>query len=275
MNWSKCKSIFIYFFLIIDVLLFSILVFLYFQDSYIPKKEVDSIHQYLSAQKIQVSDDVIPRWVPKMKNIELLNVVRSDSSLVTQFNKNSKEEIPIENKTYKFGKKSLTIDNNHFLYVDDSAFSGQRLAQKDVTTKVKIYLTSLGFDMTNIKTSTIESKDGIYTFSYQKILSKMLLGEAKLTVTVGKSGSLSASGIWFNPIMHDSYTKVAPRSVIDILVLFSRDVSAQKEKNVSIKGIHLFYHIDSIDAYHRTFTASSTWEIETKNNKTYFYDARS
>jgi len=275
MNWSKCKTIFIYFFLIIDVLLLSILLYVNVQDSYVPKKEVNAICQYLATQKIGVSKNVIPRWVPKMKNYELLNVVRSDSPLVTQFNGNNKKEMIIENKTYKSPKKSLSLDNNHFLYVDASAFSGQSVTEKNATSKVKIYLTSLGFDMNNTETSTIQTKNDTYTFSYQKLLSGTLLGEVKLSVTLSKHGSLSVSGIWFNPIIHDSYTKVAPRSVTDILVLFSRDVSEKKETNVVIRGIRLFYHIDSIDSYHRTFTASCTWQIETKNNKTFVYDARS
>lgn len=275
MNWSKCKTIFIYFFLLIDIILLSIVVYSNIQDSYVSKKDINSICNYLNTQKIEISPKVIPRWVSKMKNIELLNVLRSDSALVTQFKNKDTKNMPVENKTYKSGNKTLIIDNNYFIYKDHSAFSGQTIREKDVVSKVKIYLTSLGFDMNSTKSSDIQEKNNSFTFTYYKSLSHTLLSEAKLIVHVNPDGSLSISGIWFNPILHDSYTRVAPRSVTDVLVLFSRDMAERKLKNVSITGIHLFYYIDSIETYHRTFTASFTWQIETKDNKTYFYDARS
>lgn len=279
MNWSKCKTIFIIFFLIIDLVLLSTVFYINFNDCYVSRSQIREVEQYVSKQQLSIQAE-LPRWIPHMKNVELINVLRADSPLVTQFlpqqetTEETKKQLLTGDKAYESGEKKLVMDHNEFTYTDQKAFSQKTITEKSAVKFVKKELKKLGFNLQNTQISTPKETNDAFTFSFHKKLAGKELLQANLTITVQKNGALSVQGMWFNPSSHERYRKMAPRSVPDILISFSQDMHRQDKQNVTITSVELCYSIDSTETYHRTFTAAGCWKITTKDGQTYYYDIR-
>lgn len=276
MNWSKCKTIFIVFFCIIDVILLSVILYINLKDSYVSPKEIEAVSQYVASQDITIETN-IPHWMPSMKNIELNNILRNDSPFLTQFFQKGSQNIVTENKTYQKDTKTLTLKNNAFTYVDTQAFTPKKITSKNVIALAKKKLKSMGFVLKDTMTSSLtvsQSTVTTYQFSLHKQLFHKSLEQAQLEVKVTAGGKLTVKGMWFNPSSHEKYRSIVPRSILDVLVSFCQDMRAQNQKNISITSMELCYNIDSTETYHRTLTASGCWKITTKDGKSYYYDIR-
>ena len=96
MNWSKSKTIFILLFILIDLSLMGYLAFDRITDRLIPRSAVEQVCLYLENHQVHLDAKLLPRWTPKVRNLEFTNILDKDLPFLKQFETDIEELGQIE-----------------------------------------------------------------------------------------------------------------------------------------------------------------------------------
>ena len=119
MNWSKSKTIFILLFILIDLSLMGYLAFDRITDRLIPRSAVEQVCLYLENHQVHLDAKLLPRWTPKVRNLEFTNILDKDLPFLKQFETDIEELGQIEGELkLEKGERSIIIQENNFDYRD-------------------------------------------------------------------------------------------------------------------------------------------------------------
>lgn len=272
MNWSKSKTIFILLFLAIDLALLGYLAYDKASDRWISQSEVEQVSTYLENRKIHLDTELLPRWMPKVRNLEFVNILDLSSSFLKQFESETKELEHIgSHLELKKGEKALKISENYFEYQDMMERDYFLGSSSKTIHKLKPYFTELGFDIQEAEFQTIESNSELLVFQMTQAAEGLSIDDISVTITISSSGQLKIQGIWLNPVKTPSeYKKAIVRPITSTLIEFSRKAGHE----ATITEIAIRYRVDETKAYHKTFTAVAVWRIKTSDGECYYYNAR-
>ncbi len=271
MNWSKSKTIFILLFILIDLSLLGYLVYSKVADQWISQSTIEELCTYLEKRQIHVESGTIPQWTPKVRNLELINILDIENTFLKQFETESSELDHIGNELeLRNGQKSIVISENYFHYQDLIEPGYFDSSSGSAWKKLKPYLTELGFDLQNAAVEMLE--EGMQQVAYRIVQAAegMTIDDISIRVTLTAAGELDIQGIWLNPLDTESgYRKVLVHPVTSALIEFSRETDQQ----TTIADISIHYRVDETKTYHKSFTAVAVWRITASDGTQYYYNA--
>ena len=272
MNWSKSKTIFILLFILIDLSLMGYLAFDRITDRLIPRSAVEQVCLYLENHQVHLDAKLLPRWTPKVRNLEFTNILDKDLPFLKQFETDIEELGQIEGELkLEKGERSIIIQENNFDYRDLLNPNEYSVASANTLKYLKSYLTSLGFDVRQAEVQLTDEGEGLVTYRFTQAAEGLSVDDITVDVSLSASGEVRAQGIWLNPVdAPNEYKKALVRPITGTLVEFSRKI----DREATITDIAIKYRVDETKSYHKTFTAVAVWRIGISDGTYYYHNAR-
>lgn len=264
MQWAKAKTIMIWLFLIVDIILLSVLT--------VNKlKNKDSNEQLIAVLKqnnINIREELLNHDSKKIFAYEFLAPNLTDE-LAEVFLKNPVKK---DNNFYESADKtaSLKMDSGYISYEnknpDFSSFGG--VNENNVNHKLQPYLKALNINK-YVRPVKISAKDGDISVSYSCFFNDMELYSGELNFLVSQKGIKKISGNINIPNKESGYDFTLSGIETVLLNFIQNNSFSDEETIVSInEGYYLINYQNLLIAQ-----AIPVYRIKT-TNKTYIYDAR-
>ena len=244
MDWSKAKTIFIFSFLITNIVLISVLISSEKQmESTIKKEFIEDAVRILQSKDISIETE-IPKNIPNLNSliveyetIDISNINKeffsnegfinpSNEGLVDIFK--DKEYISIKNE------KKLIYENKDTkeIYKDLS-----KALSEDI---VREFLKERSYDLSDMKLSYIREDQGEYSLMFSKLYKERYLETAYVNAVVDSRGVKKLERIWLNAKNESEnpiYINTAPKAMMNLL-------SMEQAYGKTIIDISLCYYFD-------------------------------
>lgn len=244
MDWSKAKTIFIFSFLITNIVLISVLISSEKQmESTIKKEFIEDAVRILQTKDISIETE-IPKNIPNLNSliveyetIDISNINKeffsnegfispSNEGLVDIFK--DKEYISIKNE------KKLIYENKDTkeIYKDLS-----KALSEDI---VREFLKERSYDLSDMKLSYIREDKGEYFLMFSKVYKERYLETAYVNAVVDSRGVKRLERIWLNAKNESEnpiYINTAPKAMMNLL-------SMEQAYGKTIIDISLCYYFD-------------------------------
>lgn len=258
MNWPRVKTILIFLFLAVDIILLAAIIVPSAGMSRIPQETIQTTAELLSSRGVKISPDIIPFRRESMGIVELYNIWPDRPQLAQSLIGSS--EIP-SNGVIKNGSKTLTLLEDSFKYEDLK--DGKSIAHQ---------LLDLGIDLReNAYVQGDFSIRGWQTIDGKKIFeSEIYAAETDSLVSV--------SGYWIFSEKEKGAIKNTPDTLVDVTgVLIDFLNNSLREDNITIISVELGYSTGSAyrDTSHKLVSVSPAYKISTDSGAYYMYDALS
>lgn len=265
MQWAKAKTIMIWLFLVVDIILLSFLAFNKLTDR---KDSNENLIKVLKNNNLTIREDLLNRNSEKVFAHEFM-ALNLNNEIASTFIKNP---IKKDKHTYESEDKKIrmNINSGYFNYEnknpDFPEFSG--VTRKNVNSKLQPYLKALKIN-NHVRPMSITEKNEDITVSYSYFFNDKELYSAELTVVVSKKGIKKMSGNINIPNAEGGYDFTLSGIETVLLNFIQNNTFPDPETIVSIN--EGFYLMD----YQNLVVAQSipVYRIKT-TNKTYIYDAR-
>lgn len=258
MNWPRVKTILIFLFLVVDLILLATIIVPSVSMSRIPQETIQTTAELLSSQGVKISPDIIPFRRESMGIVELYNIWPDRPQLAQSLIGSSE---PSETGVFKNNTKTLTLSENSFKY--ETLNDGKSIAHQ---------LLELGIDLReNAYIQGDSSLRGWQTTDGKKIFES--------EIYAAQTDSLfSVSGYWIFSDKKKGAIKNTPDTLVDVTgVLIDFLNNPLRESNITIISIELGYSTGSAfrDTTHKLVSVSPAYKISTDSGAYYIYDALS
>ena len=257
MNWSKAKTVLIFFFIIINVFLFYTILGRSLNNYYVSKETVNNTVEILKNSGITVDKDIIPRRIQSVSQFEADNIIVSYEDFAKKML--GENCIKISETEFKGDIGSISYFGDKFIF--RSQYSGDK--SKTESNLISI-LNSYGITL----------NDYIYTDgSFVKSIDGKKVYDCELNFDFTPENELMIYGVWFlkksEPITTDAELKSAAAVLVDFLSLPDRP-----QGELIIESIELGYMIYETENFHKSIVPISAWEVTLSNGEKVYLDAR-
>lgn len=258
MNWSKAKTVLIFFFVIINVFLFYTILGRSLNNYYVSKETVNNTVEILKNSGITIDKDIIPRRIQSASQFEADNIIVSYEEFAKKML--GENYLKISETEFKGDNGSISYYGDKFIF--KSKYSGD-------TSKNESNLLSI-LNSYGITLSDYTYVDGCF----KKNIDGKKVYDCELNFDFTPENELIIYGVWFQkksePITTDAELKSAAAVLVDFLSEPNRP-----QGDVVIENIELGYMIYETENFHKSIVPISAWEITLSSGEKVYLDARS
>lgn len=257
MNWPRVKTILIFLFLVVDLILLASIIIPSIGLGRIPQETINLTAELLSENDIEISPEIIPPKREQLGVVEVYNLWPNKNNLAeNMIGKNTFSE----NK-YSSGSKTLVLNDSEFIYLNTD--SEKTIAHE---------LIELGIDLR--ENLYEEGKSTLR--SWQTVENKKIF-ESEIYATISDK-EVTASGFWIFTGRENGIIINTPDTLTDVTgVLIDFINNPIRDAKVKITSVELGYSMgqDYRDTSHKLVSVSPAYKISTDTGTYYMYDALS
>ena len=258
MNWPRVKTILIFLFLLVDIILLASIIVPSVSLSRIPQETINNTVEVLAKRGIEISPESIPSRRENMGIVELYNLWPDRQALAGKL---LGEAETIDGITFKEGTKTLTLDD-----------SGLKYENTNTENKPAFELIEMGI---NVRDSVYE--EGEDSLRLWQTVDRKKLFESEIYAS--KEGNrVSVSGYWIFSDRENGVIKNTPDTLLDVTgVLIDFINNPLRDAEVKITSVEIGYSAGRIyrDVEHKLVSVSPAYKISTETGAYYMYDALS
>lgn len=258
MNWPRVKTILIFLFLAVDLILLATIIVPSIGLSHIPQETIGHTVALLESRGISISEEVIPSRRESLGIVELYNLWPDRNNLAQNLIGTAESS---DGKTFINESKSLVLSGSEFEYKNSSA-------EKSIAHE----LIDMGIDV----------RDNLYEQGESSLRSWQSVDGKKIfesEIYASKTDSaVSISGYWIFPDRENGIITNTPDTLIDVTgVLIDFISNPLRDDNIRITSVDLGYSTGSNyrDTTHKLVSVSPAYKINTDTGAYYIYDALS
>lgn len=258
MNWPRVKTILIFLFLAVDIMLLASIVIPSVGLSRIPHETIQNTAEVLAQRGIEISPEIIPARRESMGIVELYNIWPDRQALAEKLIGEVHSE---EGTVYTNDTKTLTLGTNNFKYENN-------IPEKTIAHE----LIEMGID---VRDNFYEEGESSIR-SWQTIEDKKLF-EAEIYAAVTDE-KITVSGYWIFPDRENGIIINTPDTLLDVTgVLIDFINNPFREAEVKITSVETGYSAGTAyrDTSHKLVSVSPAYKISTDTGAYYMYDALS
>lgn len=275
MNWSRTKTWLILLFVGINLFLLCTLAKENIAQSTISEQMVTDTVAVLARNGISVDAQLIPRKMPSLSAVEVLNTV-TDQKAFAKALLGGTPMHDAETNQYMRSTSILLIDGDTIKYMN------LKPSQNDVYTDTqsaidyaKAFFEKAGYDMSKARVAVEKQHNSETELVFTQRLDSYPLLDSQLRITVTRQGVSEASGCWF--YMSDdqsggSGARGRVKEITSVLIDFISD-AYRAGSSTEITDITLGYTTGEKSNYHKSVSAMPSWRITTSDGREYYYDA--
>lgn len=258
MNWPRVKTILIFLFLVVDLILLATIIVPSVSLSHIPQETIQNTAALLSSRGIEISPDIIPARRESLAVIDLYNLWPQADKLSRKLIGSSQ---PSGDNTFTNGSKTLVLSDGSFEYKNTQSENS-----------IPHELIDLGIDS---RENLYEQGDSSLRV-WQSVDDKKIF-ESEIYASQTDS-AISVSGYWIFSDRDKGIITNTPDTLIDVTgVLIDFISNPVRDDNIRITSIELGYSTGAAyrDTTHKLVSASPAYKISTDTGAYYMYDALS
>ncbi len=275
MNWSRTKTWLIVLFVGINLFLLFTLAKENIAQSTISEQMVTDTVAVLARNGITVDAQLIPRKMPALSAVEVLNTVTDQKALAESI-LGGPAAYDAQTNQYLRSTAILRFDGDNIAYINiNPAQSNVYTDTQGAIDYAKAFFTDAGFDISKaqmqVKKQTGNETELVFT---QRLDSYPLL-DSRLEITVTKRGVSKMEGCWFYMSDDQSGNSGASgrvKEITSVLIDFISD-PYRAGSSTEITSITLGYTTGNKNSYHKSVSAMPSWYITTSDGREYYYDA--
>lgn len=256
MNWPRVKTILIFLFLFVDIILLASIIIPSVSMSRIPQQTIDNTVKVLAQRGIEISPEIIPSRRESMAIIELYNIWPDRPALAEKLIGKASSA---DGVVYLADTKTLTLNESGFEYKNSS--SDKTIAHE---------LIEMGIDV----------RENLYEEGTSSIRAWQAMDGKKIfesEIYAAKTDSMvTVSGFWIIPDRENGVIKNTPDTLLDVTgVLIDFINNPVRESTVKITSVEIGYSAGSAyrDTEHKLVSVSPAYKISTDTGSYYMYDA--
>ncbi|MBR5587038.1 MAG: hypothetical protein IKW02_03655 [Clostridia bacterium] len=256
MNWPRVKTILIFMFLLVDIILVASIVAPALGLSRIPQKTIENTVAVLKARGIEISPEIIPNKRESLGVAELYNLWTDREMLARKILGDDAKQ---EGEGYKNDTKSLKLNQTDFVY--ENSEPEKNIAQE---------LINVGID----------ARENIYEQGEKTLRVWQAVEDKKIfesEIYAAFDGDvINASGYWIFSERDKGIIKNTPDKLLDVTgVLVDFANNPIHEERVKIAAVEIGYSTGGIyrDTAHKLVSVSPAYKISTDTGDYYMYDA--
>lgn len=258
MNWPRVKTILIFLFLAVDIILLASIIFPQISISKIPVETINNTAEVLSSRGIEISSEIIPAKRQSLGTVELYSLWPDKNVLA----KKLLEETPsYDGHAFKTDSETITFSESEFHYIS-----------LDLEKTLPHQLLGLGIDL---RKHLYEQGDSTYRI-WQTINDKKFF-ESEV-YAVSDDSSVTLSGYWIFSDRENGVIINTPDTLTDVTgVLINFINNPLREDKVKITSVETGYSSGTAyrDTEHKLVSLVPAYKISTDNGAYYMYDALS
>ncbi len=258
MNWPRVKTILIFMFLVVDIMLLASIIVPSVGLSRIPQETIEKTCEVLAQRGIEIPPEVIPARRENMGIVELYNIWPESSAIAGKL---LGDGFLADGPVYKNGTKTLFLGESEFNYENTSA-------KKTIAHE----LIEIGID---VRENLYE--EGEFSLrTWQTIKGKKIF-ESEIYASKADS-TINISGYWIFPDRENGVIINTPDTLLDVTgVLIDFINNPLREDKVKITSVEIGYSAGMVyrDTAHKLVSVSPTYKISTSTGSYYMYDALS
>lgn len=258
MNWPRVKTILIFLFLAVDIMLLASIIIPSVTLSRIPQETIKNTAQVLSQRGIEISPEIIPARRESMGIVELYNIWSDPSAVAKRL---IGEAGVADGSVYRNGTKTLALNSDGFTYENTAT-------EKTVAHE----LIEMGID---IRDNLYEEGESSLR-SWQTIDGKKLF-ESEIYASQADS-AVTVTGYWIFSDRENGVIINTPDTLLDVTgVLIDFINNPLREAEVKITSVETGYSAGTAyrDTTHKLVSVSPAYKISTDTGAYYMYDALS
>ena len=267
MNWGKAKTILIVFLLFTTVVLYLMLYTSNSKRNVISDETVTNSITILNQRGIKLEPSLIPKKLDSAPIYTVENALIDQESFVASA---LGEDFSFENDIYTSKNGTLAFWGDRFSVTYPNGLDTDK-ALKSPAEKARAYLLTLGLDLYETDVVVKNDAKGTFTVTFSKKLDKLPFFDRSIKCTLKGEKITGAEGSWF---YNEEYspTQASLDSVPSLLIKYSSE--NKSFTNIEINKITLGYAINENSVYHKKATVLPVYQVETKDNKVFYIDAR-
>ncbi|MBR6523807.1 MAG: hypothetical protein IKT39_04275 [Clostridia bacterium] len=258
MNWPRVKTILIFLFLAVDIMLLCSIIIPSVTLSRIPQETIRNTADVLSQRGIEISPEIIPARRESMGIVELYNIWPDKEAVAEKL----LGKAPVlSGEVYKNGTKTLTFQQDGFNY------------KNSATVKTVAHeLIEMGIDV----------RDNFYEEGESSLRSWQTIEDKKLfesEIYAAQTGAeVTVTGYWIFSDRENGIIINTPDTLLDVTgVLIDFINNPLREPEVKITSVETGYSAGTAyrDMSHKLVSVSPAYKISTDTGAYYIYDALS
>lgn len=257
MNWPRVKTILIFLFLAVDLILLASIIVPSIGMGHIPQETIETTSQLLLNSGIEISPEIIPSKREQLGMVEVYNLWPNRHSLAEKL----VGSYSLQENTYINGSKSVVLNNTNFIYQNTD--SEKTIAHE---------LINIGIDLR--ENLYEEGKASVRT--WQTVEDKKIF-ESEVYAT-GTDNKITVSGFWIFSDRENGIIINTPDTLVDVTgVLIDFINNPVRDSSVKITSVELGYSMGTgyRDTSHKLVSVSPSYKISTDTGTYYIYDALS
>lgn len=258
MNWPRVKTILIFLFLAVDLILLATIIVPSVSLSRIPQETIENTASLLNSRGIEISADIIPARRESMGIVELYNLHPQPDKLAQKLLGTAATG---ENNIFSADSRVLTLTDSGFMFENS-----------DVSDSIAHQLINLGIDVReNLYEQGKSSLRAWQAVDGRKIFESEIYASQS-------DDKFTLSGYWIFSDSDKGIITNTPDTLIDVTgVLIDFISNPVRDESVRISSIELGYSTGAAyrDTTHKLVSASPAYKISTDTGAYYMYDALS
>lgn len=257
MNWPRVKTILIFLFLAVDLILLATIIVPSIGIGYIPQETITTTANLLSENGIEISSEIIPAKREQLGVVELYNLWPTRPALAEKII----GKCSVSGNIYKNGSKTLVLNNSDFNYNNDN--SEKTLAHE---------LIDIGIDLRE----NLYEEGNSSVRAWQTVENKKIF-ESEVYATISDE-TVTVAGFWIFSDREKGVIINTPDTLVDVTgVLIDFINNPIRDTSTKITSVELGYSAGNgyRDTSHKLVSVSPAYKISCDTGAYFIYDALS
>ena len=278
MNWGRAKTILILFFLLLNICLGGILIYMNQMEASLSDEVIQTTIQLLEQNNISFTDyQIVPKQKYPNQNITLSTLKLPDEKRTelwlgkgyTELEKNS----ALHHYVYMNNGKHLTIEKTRIHFTHDKTLVPLPLVTpKEIQSYLETQLKQFGFEQNEYYFKRLWFENGLYQCVIAPYANDVKVIGVELTVAADSENIVYLSGNWFI----DSGTELlGDDGMLDITAVMANLIYLDKEPPIVLEEIYCGTYVSKEYLNNKTVTAVPAYVFAARDGREFCFDARS
>ena len=278
MNWGRAKTILIFFFLLINLCLGGILIYMNQAEASLSDEVIKTTIQLLEQNNISFKEhSIVPKQKFPNQNITLSTIKFPDEkSTELWLGKDYKElekNSALHHYVYVNNDKHLTIEKTriHFTY-DKTLVPLPLVTPKEIQSYLEKQLNLFGFHQNEYYFKKLWFENGLYQGIIAPYADDVRVIGVELNVAADSENIVYLSGNWFTD---GGAEQLSDEGILDITAVMANLIYLDKEPPIVLEQIYCGAYVSKEYLNNKTVTAVPAYVFVARDGREFCYDARS
>lgn len=278
MNWGRAKTILILFFLLLNLCLGGILIYMNQTEASLSDEVIRNTIQLLEQNNISFTEhSIVPKQKFPNQNVILSTLKIPDEKSTELWLGKGYAELEKDSLSHHYvyvnGGKHLTIEKTRIHFTHDKTLVPLPLVTpKEIQSYLEERLKQFGFQQNEYYFKKLWFENGLYQGIIAPYADDVRVIGVELTVAADSDSIVYLSGNWFTD---NGKELLADDGMLDITAVMANLIYLDKEPPIVLEEIYCGAYVSKEYLNNKTVTAVPAYVFVARDGREFYFDARS